>query len=161
MDGLIDEIRRALQAKLYAVSLQTTLALIDICGGLDAPNGRSTGKTFTAWFKKYVSPTYEDFSPDDAYRLRCGMLHQGKAHADQYAAVLFILPNPFFQIHRSIADDTYLLDLDTFCTDILDVVEAWWATNRHREPVRTNSEALVAVRPEGLSPFIVGSPVLG
>ena len=44
MDILLDEIEKALNEEMYLVALQATLALPDICGALEAEDGKATMK---------------------------------------------------------------------------------------------------------------------
>src|SRR5580658_6655836 len=89
MLDILDQIDQASGAGFYYVALMSALAVPDIAAALDAPNGRTGGQLYAAWFDKYVGPKYV-MSPgrmapfqallgDDAYYFRCSMLHQGAA----------------------------------------------------------------------------------
>jgi hypothetical protein len=55
MKDLIQQIRAANRNGLYYVALFTALALPDICGGLEAPDGLATRARYIAWFDKNVA----------------------------------------------------------------------------------------------------------
>lgn len=62
--------------------------------------------------------------------------------------------------HNNILNDALNLDLRIFCSDVLDVAEGWSQSARRSEPVATNAESLLQLRPKGLPPYMVGMPVL-
>lgn len=160
MNRLIEEIRAALQANMFTLALQGSLALIDICAALESEDGRTRASKFKAWYTAHLGASFSRLTADDAYQLRCGLLHQGRASSDQYDAVIFALPIGM-DLRLSVAVDRALVqDLPSFVESILDCVEAWWEDQQGVEPVRTNSESLVRLRPEGLESYIVGVPVL-
>lgn len=161
MDRLIAEIRATLNAGAVTLGLQGTMACIDICAALASADGQTSRTHFKEWFDRHLSSKYGWFSADDAYKLRCGMLHQGRASASQYSAIVFTLPDGRGNLfHNNIMNDVLNLDLMTFCADVLSAAERWWATNRNTDHVAANATNLVQVRPQGLSPYIVGVPVL-
>lgn len=161
MERLIEEIRAALRANMFTLGLQGALALIDICAALNADDGRTCGTRFKTWFRENLGEAYERFSSDDVYQLRCGMLHQGRMASEQYSAVVFTLPDGQGNVvHNFMVDDALILDLKTFCDDIIRAVEAWWVTNRDTEPIITNAQDVARLRPDGLEPFVAGVPVL-
>ncbi|WP_056421002.1 hypothetical protein [Microbacterium sp. Root553] len=160
MDRMITEIDAALRRELFTVALQATLALVDICGALESRTGRASGDAFKAWFSEHIAPKYEEFSAADAYELRCGMLHQGRSASKQYKAILFMLPGQRTLMHQCIADDAYILDLETFCADVVLAVQRWWKENEASEPVRSNAESLVRIRENGFLPYLAGPAVL-
>ena len=161
MDRLIREIETALGARMWLISLQGTLALVDIAAALQSPDGRTTGAKFKSWFEAHLGETYPLLSSEDMWLLRCGMLHQGRTASKNYDAVIFTLPDGRGNLfHNNIMNQTLQLDLVKFCSDVTAAVETWWATNDHLEPVATNAKDLVRVRQDGMAPYIVGVPIL-
>lgn len=158
MDELIIDVRKALIAGLFPLSLQSALALVDVCAALSSPDGRTRRTKFEAWFAEHAAST-SSLSPADAYELRCGLIHQGRASAKDYDAVIFTLPGRV-RLHNVILDDVLCLDLATYCNDLLNVIDTWWQGHRTVEPVRTNAEATIRVRPDGFRNLVVGSPIL-
>lgn len=161
MERLIGEIRAAVQGGAWILALQGSLACIDICAALGSEDGRTSRTHFKQWFRQHLAHRYPSLSEDDVYQLRCGLLHQGRASGAQYAALIFTLPDGNGNVfHNNILNDALNLDLRIFCSDVLNVAEGWWQSARDTEPVATNAEALLQLRPQGLPPYIVGVPVL-
>jgi hypothetical protein len=161
MDYLIRDIRGALDAGLYALALQGALAVVDICGALGSSNGRSTGDRFKGWFEEHLGDNYDLLDPEDVWLLRCGILHQGRINSSKIDAILFTLPDGRGNVFdNNVIDGALNLDLRTFCRNIAAAAEVWWEANKNTEPVATNAEHIVRVRPDGLAGFIQGVPVL-
>lgn len=162
MEQLINDIRAALVAGAYSLALQGALACVDICAALSADDGRTNRKHFKNWFEKYGSEASTLLTANDAYQLRCGILHQGRASGDQYQAIVFTLPNKQgITFHDNVMNGALNLDLEIFCTAVLSAAESWWRSSKDVEPVASNAEHLVQVRPDGLKPYFHGVPVLG
>jgi hypothetical protein len=161
MDRLIEEIRAALHANMFTLALQGSLTLIDICGALDSETGWAKPDKFKAWYTQHLSAGFEYLSADAAYELRCGIIHQGRSRSkDETTVVFFTLPNPVITINQGWHDGALSFDLVHFCETILGSVEAWWQSNQDVEPVKSNADGVVRIRPEGLPPKYIGLPVL-
>lgn len=160
MDRLILEIRAALQANMFTLALQGALALIDICAALESSDDRTRANLFKAWYTTHLGSSFSELSDEDAYQLRCGLLHQGRASSDQYEAVVFAIPPVDGIYFHAQINGALLQGLTEFVTGILDRVEAWWTANQNNEPIKTNAEFVVRLRPEGLEPYVAGVPVL-
>lgn len=164
IERLADEIRAAVGQRQYALALMSTMALVDICGALDAQNGRSEGKRFRAWFEANVAGATARLEAADAWALRCGLLHQGRMRGAGYDHVLFSLPGGS-SMHGNIFDiggkKALNLDLRFFVDDVVSAAERWWSKNKAVEPVATNALHLARVRTNGLSPFIIGAALIG
>jgi len=161
MQQILGEIRIALDNGLLVIALMGTLAVPDICAALGSPNGETSGAKYKAWFTAYL-PAYSNVDAGEIYKLRCGMLHQGASATASYRRALFLGPTPGFGVDHmtSIINDLLLLDLKSFCRDILDAAEAWVAANASAEPVKTNLEQLVRWYPEGFENAVAGAPIL-
>ncbi|MGN7861439.1 hypothetical protein ACTJI8_12735 [Microbacterium sp. 22303] len=161
MDHLIDEIRRALEAKLYVVGLQSTLALVDICAALSTESGETSAKTFRAWYDEHILPAFPRLTAADAYKIRCGILHQGRVKMSTFEAIVFTFPtSDDWTFHNNVMGKTLNFDIQHFCTEILDLVSAWWELNRNHQPVSENATHILQLRPNGLTPYTSGRPVL-
>ncbi|WP_431806146.1 hypothetical protein [Microbacterium paraoxydans] len=162
MDRLISEVRASLEAGMFLLALQGSLALVDICGGLSAADGVASGANFRRWFKSNPGKAYPRISPDDVWHLRCGILHQGRAKSKNYDALFFTLPDGRGNtVREAYLNNAVSLDLVMFCTVVLDAVDSWWRRSQLDSPVRENAQHVVQVRPDGLPPYILGLPVLG
>jgi hypothetical protein len=54
-----------------------------------------------------------------------------------------------------------VLDLPTFCVEMLAAARSWQAAVQGTQPFETNLERLIRRHPEGIPPFVVGRPVIG
>src|SRR5574341_240679 len=97
MKELLGQIRAIANAGLYYAALFPALALPDICGALEAPDGIATGSRYEDWFDRNLGSQYAGFlSGRDCYLFRCSLLHQGRArpHGSSYSRILFLEPGP-------------------------------------------------------------------
>jgi hypothetical protein len=87
MLDLLEDIKSALEAKLYRPALALALTVPDICGKIAYPELKTVKKRYEMWFNEYVTKGYfpdefEDklkFDGEKCYKLRCSILHSGKA----------------------------------------------------------------------------------
>jgi len=161
MHRLIAETRAALASQLFLLSLQSALATIDICAALNSEDGRTSGAKFKEWFQTHLREKYPNVEPHDLYLIRCGVLHQGKLTGSGYDAILFTLPTASNNVfHNNTFDNALNLDLNIFVNEILAAVETWWEANRETTHVARNASDMMQLRPNGLAPYIVGTPIL-
>lgn len=169
MDEILNQIQEALNHKLYLIALQCCLTLPDICSALQSDNGKTDSKKYKKWYKDFCkSSTYLDAK--DCYLFRCSMVHQGQTipspkphqHAN-YDRIFFLYPNPNIVLHNNIINGVLNLDLVTFCNDMIASVNLW-----NKDMIATNNlnyskniNKLVTIHQNGISPYIVGVPVIG
>lgn len=147
--------------KLYYLALMMTLALPDICAALESPDGESSGKQYKNWYNANLQRKFQPLTAVDVWKLRCGVLHQGRvSHPDmQFERVIFTLPGRGF-IHGNIFDRVLNLDLTRFCNDVMQSVRDWLGANQTNPNVIKNLPNLVQFRPHGLPPSMIGMPVI-
>ena len=163
METILNEIRRALDCRLYFLSITMALALIDICAALESPDGETTKAKYIAWYEQWISPDYANLTGNDIYSLRCGVVHQGRFGHErmQYSRVVFTLPDGRGNVfHRNLMNDALNLDAGTFCEDILSAVTRWQQAHETDPIVQTNLLSLLTFHPNGLAPYFVGIPVI-
>lgn len=137
MDHLTEAVRAAIKDKNWHGALSLSLTLPDICGKLQSPTAKS-GPRFKAWWEKYCADKYtvgpsrrKILSGSDAYALRCAFLHEGgdditeQQARDVLSRFTFIYPPDNGSMHCNLFGDTLQLQVDRFCTDICDGVDAW------------------------------------
>jgi hypothetical protein len=165
MKDVLAQIRQALGADLYYLALFTALTMPDICGAIDAEDGNASPRKYAEWFDKYVAPKYEGFlTGEDCYAFRCSLLHQGtlRSHKGQYSRLIFVEPSATTNVfHNNILNDALNIDIRIFCNDIIAGAIQWLNEVEDTERFKTNFEKCVRRHPEGLSPYIVGVPVIG
>jgi len=166
MEELLNQIKIALDNKLYFVALQSTLTLPDICSALASGNGIATKSGYIKWYDDNVVDK-QNLSGSDCYFFRCGMLHQGRAEHDNISSsrVIFLEPTLGLTFKGNIFDvngqKSLNIDLISFCNEIIDVVSKWWISKQNDDVVKINYEKMIKCYTNGIPPFIVGVPVIG
>ncbi len=164
MNDILNQIRTANASGLYYVALFSALAVPDICGALEAPDGLSTGARYAAWFDQYVAPTYHGtLDGQTCYQFRCSMLHQGSTQhpKSQYHRIIFLEPTGGMILHNNVMNDVLNIDVRVFCEDIVAAAESWLPAAQKSPYYQTNLMKFVTRHPNGLAPYIVGVPVIG
>jgi hypothetical protein len=138
------------------LALFGTLALPDIIGGLGADGGRATPDRYQDWLREWV-PTLAERA-ELIYKVRCSLLHQGRAKHDSgaYPAVVFNLPGP--QVLHNNDFGTHIdLSIPMFVDEVCGGAERWLEANLAAEVVQQNLAKFARYRPEGvLVPGIPG-----
>lgn len=141
-DNLKQSIHDALNQKLYYAALVSALCIPDICGYLDEPE-KGSAKRYTNWFATYM-PAYLNVLPaEEAYALRCVVLHNGGLSTESYklgkpksSLVLdkYVLTTNNTSNLNKFTGCTFnglripnlvVLDAPTYCKDLLDGVARW------------------------------------
>lgn len=177
MREFFDQVLRAADAGLYYLALFGALSIPDICASMEAEDGQTNGSRYAAWFDAHVAAKYTvgpDRQPsvtgDDAYGLRCSMLHQARTrpHKGSYSRVLFVEPGHGVIAHNNVmvvgdADQwaaVLNLDVGAFCRDLVDAANAWLTVAEQTAVFQNNYPHFLQRYPHGFPPFIGGVPVL-
>jgi hypothetical protein len=163
MDVITKEVERALDNGLYYLAVMLALTLPDICAALESRDGQTSGSRYKAWYTSWLASRYSTLTGNDLYRLRCGVVHQGRfgPSSMQYSRILFTIPNPQGNVfHNNIINDALNLDTQTFCQDMLACVKRWYASKENDPNVIQNLPHLVQFREYGLAPYMVGMPLI-
>ncbi len=171
LEKLLVETEKALDAKLYYIALVTSLALPDVCGALESPDGQASGSRYRAWYDQWV---YRILAPrgggatitsDDVYRLRCSFVHQGTTQhkKSSFDRIVFSMPGSAVASHSNIIEldnDVRWMNLDVarFCGEIVNGVRLWMVSSANDPCVMENSKKLVAHRPDGMWPLAKDIP---
>lgn len=162
MRDFLRQIRLAIDANLYFVALFSVLAIPDLCGAISSKGGTSSKKKYIEWFDKYVAANYF-LKGEDCYYFRCSLLHQGSSQheASNYQRVLFVEPASTTHVfHNNIIMDALNIDVTIFCQDMVKGVEVWLKEVEETELYGKNYDKFLRRYPNGLSPYIVGIPVI-
>lgn len=166
MDDLIDDIEFAVEHQRWLIALAGTLALPDICAALQSDDGETTGRRYRSWVRSNVGEAYPNLDPHELYKMRCSFLHQGSSSAAQYAKVMFLGPESPVGIHHmvirneDINETVLIMDLPTFCADMITAVRAWRNEAERTANYQRNVEALMRWRHGGVLPYVEGVRVL-
>jgi hypothetical protein len=157
MDEYINQLRRTAQARIPYFTLMGTLSLIDICAALNSENGETKGSKFKGWYAKYLSSYHSgsnhstNFDAEDCYKLRCRILHQGRAEMDhdkidnqvKSGKVAFRLGPG--KVHKCISNGLYYLDIEIFMEDVITAVTEWEKENRDNPVVIRNKSKMMKI----------------
>jgi len=172
MRDLLEQIDKALEANLYYVALFVSLAIPDICGAIGSPDGKATKPKYVNWFDKYVGPRYSStiigrpisfLTGEDCYYFRCSLLHQGSSQhtKSSYSRILFVEPSATTNVfHCNILNDALNIDVRVFCRDIISGALIWLKDCEGTELYQKNYDMFMRRYPKGLSPYMVGVPVI-
>jgi hypothetical protein len=141
------------------------LALPDICGALEAADGRSNDKRYKQWFDNYVAPKYHGtFDGITCYRFRCSILHQGQTQHpnSQYSRIVFLEPGSSGMVmHNNVMDDVLNIDIRIFCEDVVSAVEYWLSTAQQLPHFASNLAKFAARHYGGYSINVNGTTWIG
>jgi hypothetical protein len=168
MRDLLDQIQAANRSGLYYISLLSAILVPEICGALESSNGEAEGKKYAAWFDKNVSPRYAvrgvpTLSGWDAYRFRCRMLHQPAAHVppSPLSRLIFVEPGTNgIEAHNNKIFDILNIDVRLFIEDIAEAALLWLERVEHTPLYKTNYDRYARRYPDGLPPYMGGSPII-
>ena len=167
MDRLLDESERALGAELWLLAVTGALLVPDIAAALRHPSGATRGDRYRDWWNDVgLGVAYEGYlSADDAYKYRCSLTHQGTGHHPSAASgrVIFTPPTnvTMHKIRMGGVRNAVVLDIVAFVGDLVNIGRGWLNANRDDPVVSANLARSVSLHPQGIAPFIVGSPVIG
>jgi hypothetical protein len=165
MEFFLQEIEKALDAKLYYLAIITTVTIPDVCAALASPDGETSGPRYKDWYNANIAPTLTWFSDVDCYKFRCGGIHQGRfGHPEmQYDKALFTLPGivKFQQgISKAGNEIVYIYSAIDFCKVFIDAARTWFKAVENDATVRSNLTHMARLRPDGLPPHIRGAPLI-
>lgn len=157
LEIILGDVEKALHAGLWYAALAVTLSLPDICSLLELPpeEGWSKRHKFAGWYNRNVARYTPNFTGDDCYRLRGGVLHHGKfGHGDQrYDHIVFTTPASMMRMHCFVAannsgveESVLSMDVEYFCRDVARAVRGWFAANETNLNVIANLPRVVAIR---------------
>lgn len=153
LETILREIEGTLAAKLFYSAIMMVLALPDICAALSSSDGQTCGQRYRDWYDRNLASRIPLLTSNDAYRLRCGVVHQGRfGHPRmQYARVVFVPPSdqPGFttmSLHHCIFDDTLILNPNLFCAEIMAGVRDWFVREGMAAEIQKNLPQIMAYR---------------
>jgi hypothetical protein len=169
--AVLNDIQRAIEAKLYYPALLTALTVPDICVALAlSKDVMVRGKHYIAFVDRYTTPPTLGLDGQSCYRLRGGVVHRANmaGHAEFAAThVVFTVPDASGTLLHafSIRDEATgkiatMFDLVSFCTTMTLAAKAWFEEHQDDPLVEENMKNLIRYCPNGLYPFVGGAPVV-
>ena len=157
MERFSAAIRKALDEQNWFGALFLALALPEICGAVETPEA-DTRSRYKRWFKENLEHNYRGFlSPEDCYALRQASLHQGLSEIERRALsrIQFIEPRPGCNVHRSFLRHTLQLQIEVFCLDICEAVEAWIKAVRLNKELGSRMKSMIEIREPSMEATIL------
>ncbi len=106
----------------------TACALPDICAAIDT-NGETDKSKYIKWWNKYAAPYYDGaIAGDEAYHLRCAILHQGRVthkHIKRYKGIGFIEGHSEYVQVGNGASDILFINVTVHCDRVGKAVLDW------------------------------------
>ena len=167
--AVLGDIQRAIDVRLYYPALLTALTVPDICVALALDNSVFVKeKHYVAFVDKYTTPRELGLSGQECYRLRGGVVHRANmAGHDKFDAthVIFTIPggsslHAFSIVNEATGKRGAMFDLVMFCTAMVSAAYRWYEEHQNNSQVEQNMQNLIRYCPNGLAPFVVGTPVV-
>jgi hypothetical protein len=149
-----EDVERCRAGRAYWSLLHVTICLPDICAALQADDGETSRTLYVGWCEDNLSDPM--LSGDERYRMRCRVLHQGRAstgQAGRYTGFSFAQPASTGQVdHKRVEGKTLVLDVGQLSQEVRSGVEQWIRrveakpTSREAININKNLPSLVRVR---------------
>lgn len=174
LENILADMWRAFDAQLYYPALLVGLTLPEVCAALRLEKSEFVKKPHYVEFIETFAPAEKvKMSGLYCYQLRGGTVHRANAAGHAYfdrSHVIFTVPETGSKLHGftlEIESSTgaesktaLMIDLGTFLEGIEDAVRRWYEIHGRETLVRDAARSLICWRPEGLSPFVEGAPVV-
>jgi hypothetical protein len=165
---VLDDIERAIAAKLYYPALLVALTIPEICMALNLDrNTFVKEKHYAEFVDKYAAPHGLGITGTDCYRLRGGMVHRGNfaGHPKvNWTNVVFTVPESAVQVHAlSLQAGEKIapaFSLQQFCAAMIAAAQKWYEDHQNDTNVVENMNDLIRWCPNGLAPFVKGTPIV-
>jgi hypothetical protein len=168
LESMLQDMHAALAANLYRPALLVALTLPDICVGLTMDEFEPVKKFhYVDFIDRHSVRSDLGFSGSECYELRCGMLHSGNAAWHKRLREMYIIFSTSrcdsavhgekLSLQGKKAD---VFNISKFCGAIEAATWNWFAEHKEHPRVVARARYLLKWRPDGLSPFLPGAPVL-
>ena len=151
-----ETVNLCIEGRAYWALLHVLVVLPDVCSAMEHADGEAKDGRYRNWCKRFLSDVV--MKPEDWYRLRCLLLHQGKTRDDkgksQYDNFRFSHPpeKEISKLHRKVetGPDGRLIHLDVkaLANEVRTAVEKWFVYIKNNAPekivknVERNAKAL-------------------
>jgi hypothetical protein len=168
LERIISDIEKSIAAKLYYPALLVTLTLPEICMGLMLPRSKFVKQPhYVDFIDRYTKASNLGLDGAGCYQLRGGLVHRADLRGHAYfegTHVVFTVPESQGFIHSlsvQVGDKIALMfDLEIFCAAMISAARNWFDVHKDDPQVLENLKNLIRWCPEGLSPFVGGTPVV-
>jgi hypothetical protein len=169
LGSIVGDVNRAFDAGIYYPALVVALTLPEICVALTFDSSVfMKEKHYVDFIDKYTTPKNLGLDGLSCYRLRGGVIHRGNSSGHPHFGathVIFCVPETEHQIHALTLEvgnkASAMFSLNQFLNTMIGAVYAWYADKKDDPRVVENIPQLLSWRPNGISPFLRGAPVVG
>jgi len=116
-----------------------------------------------AWCERHVA-AHNDIalSGEDAWHFRCGLLHQNTTQhrRSSFERVLFVEPGHGLLMHNNVINGALNMDITIFTQILVVAARQWEESVKGTEPYEMNAAAMIRRHPLGITPYVVGVPVI-
>lgn len=113
--------------KTYWALLHVTVCIPDICAALESANGETSPNKYEHWARLYLREPL--LSPEERYRMRCKVLHQGRAALEQpgrYTGFSFAQPATTGEVdHLRVEGTTLVVDVGELSKEMRAAASRW------------------------------------
>jgi hypothetical protein len=164
MEEILGAIRTSLAGGNWLGAIVLALTLPDICGKLEGTN-KSSSARYCEWFEKYLTQYKGYLSGSDCYALRCSFLHEGSDNIETQRSrdvldrFIFMTGGPhcFYFSKSKFGDSKYdgkdvlVLNLQSFCHDIVEAVEKWLLNSVGDQTIEQNLDNMLKINEPGFA----------
>lgn len=168
LESILNDINRAIDAKLYYPALLVALTIPEICVTLCWDKQMFVReKHYVDFVNKYTKQDELGLDGLTCYRLRGGVVHRGNAAGHPHfgrSHVIFTTPESGsalqgFSVESGEGTAAHF-DLRAFCDAMIKGATLWFNDHKAHPKVVENMPRLLSWRPFGVPPFVAGMPVI-
>ena len=78
-----ETIEHCIKARVYWALLHVLVVLPDVCAAMERENGDTNPNAYKEWCSRFLCVSDPVMTPQDWYRLRCVLLHQGRTRDEK------------------------------------------------------------------------------
>ena len=163
LSSLLSEIKAGVEAGFYLMPVILAATLPDVCAALEANDGRTSQQRYKEWYDAWASDILTNFTAEDCYSFRCGVVHQGRLGDMQSSYNRAIFPLPTAQQNtfmNCVINDAYFCGVEQFCESMITAASRWYEAKGSEQNVVDNLTRMMRIYPTGLTPYAVGMPLL-
>ena len=163
LSSLLGEIKGAVDAGFYLMPVILAAALPDICAAFESSDGQTNKKLYKEWYNAWASDILTNFTAEDCYSFRCGVVHQGRLGdmKSSFNRAIFPLPTPQQNTFMNcIINDAYFCGVEQSCDSMITATTRWYEEKGSEQDVANNLTRMMQIYPAGLTPYAVGIPLL-
>jgi hypothetical protein len=156
------DIHHAMNAGAFYSALALSVAIPDICGGIEYPDEKKVAKRYQDWFDQCCYMLQSYLTAADCYAIRCSYLHQGIDEFGGSSASAARLTHIDFTVGKAAggwslsflpseqglrAKGAVRIPVEDFCRDMTTSANTWWKSRSSDPRVTSALARLIEFRP--------------